>query len=291
MSKALRQISKSHFVRRINKAKLPHRITQPTFIIYNGRTDSVEHVSHFNQKMAIHTNNEALMCKIFPFSLWPVAMRWFDNLDEGSIGSFEELTWAFDVRFITCSRVLRPLDALLSMAMREGETFKTYSDRYWEMYNEVDGDFENVAVRTFKVSLPPEHDLRKSLTMKSASKMRQLMDHIGKYKRLEEDQIQGKGKARALPDKKDPRGGGYHNEQSRRDLLNHPTSGGGRIVNSQFKEPVHQILEKIKNGSFFKWPNRMGGNLSKRNQSLYCNYHRDKGHTTKDCRTLRDHLN
>jgi len=48
MSKALQQISKSPFIRRINKAKLPHRFSQPTFTIYNGRIDPVEHVSHFN---------------------------------------------------------------------------------------------------------------------------------------------------------------------------------------------------------------------------------------------------
>ena len=73
--------------------------------------------------------------------------------------------------------------------MREVETLKTYSDQYWEMYNEVDEDFEEVAMRTFKASLPTKHDLRKSLTMKSALNMRQLMDHIDKYKRLEKDQM------------------------------------------------------------------------------------------------------
>ena len=49
---------------------------------------------------------------------------------------------AFGARFVTCSRVPKPLDSLLYMAMREGETLKTYSDRYWETYNELDGDFE-----------------------------------------------------------------------------------------------------------------------------------------------------
>ena len=62
MSKALLQISKSPFVRRINKARLPHRFSWPTFTVYNGRSDPVEHVSHFNQKMAIDSGNEALMC-------------------------------------------------------------------------------------------------------------------------------------------------------------------------------------------------------------------------------------
>ena len=48
MSKALRQISKSPFTWRIEKGKFPRRFTQPTFTTYNGKTDLVEHVSHFN---------------------------------------------------------------------------------------------------------------------------------------------------------------------------------------------------------------------------------------------------
>lgn len=90
----------------------------------------MEHVSHFNQKMAIHSRNEALMCEVFPSSLKPIAMRWFDGLEEGSISSFEGLTRAFGAKFVTCSKVPRPLDSLQSMAMKEGETLKTYSDRY-----------------------------------------------------------------------------------------------------------------------------------------------------------------
>ena len=42
---------------------------------------------------------------------------------------------------------------MLSMAIRERETLKTYSVWYWEMYNKVDGDFKDVVVRTFNVVL------------------------------------------------------------------------------------------------------------------------------------------
>ena len=72
--------------------------------------------------------------------------------------------------------------------MWEGETLKAYSDRYWEMYNEIDGEFNDVAISTFKVSFPTEHGLRKSLTSKLVTSVRQLMDRIDKYKRVQEDQ-------------------------------------------------------------------------------------------------------
>ena len=57
-----------------------------------------------------------------------------------------------------------------------------YSDRYWEMFNEIDGDFDDVAIRTFKVDLLAEHGLRKFLTGKPANSVCQLMDRIDKYK-------------------------------------------------------------------------------------------------------------
>ena len=72
--------------------------------------------------------------------------------------------------------------------MQEGETLKAYSDRYWEMYNEIEGNFDDVAINTFKSGLLAEHGLRKSLTKKPITSLRQFMDRIDKYKRVEEDQ-------------------------------------------------------------------------------------------------------
>ena len=74
-----------------------------------------------------------------------------------------------------------------------------YLDRYWEMYNEIDGNFEDVAISTFKVGLPTRHGLRKSLPSKPVTSVRQLIDQIDKYKRVEENQQQGKGKAKVIP--------------------------------------------------------------------------------------------
>ena len=176
-------------------------------------------MSHFSQKMAIHSKDEALMCKVFLSSLGPVAMRWFDGLRVDSIGSFKELTRAFGSYFITCTKVPRPLDSLLSLSMREGETLKTYSDRYWETYNEIDGDFDDVAISTFKSGLPTEHGLRKFLTGKCVTSLRQLMNRIDKYKRVEEDRQLGKGKAKVIPqERRDFKSDRFNNNRPRRDF-------------------------------------------------------------------------
>ena len=126
-------------------------------------------------------------------------MRWFNGLKADSIDSYRQLTQAFGSCFVTNSKALQPLSVLLSLSMRDGETLKAYSGRYWEMYNEMEGNFDDVTINTFKNSLPAERGLRKSLTGKPATSVRQLMDQIDKYKRVEEDQLQGRGKEKVIP--------------------------------------------------------------------------------------------
>ena len=258
------------------------------FTLYNGRTDPIEHVSQLNQRIVIRFKNETLMCKVFLSSLGPVGIRWFNGLKRNSIDSYKQLIQAFSSRFITNTKVPRPLNSLLSLSMHEGEILKAYSDRYWEMYNEMDGNFDGVAISTFKSSLPTEHNLRKSLTSKPVASVRQLMDRIDKYKKMEEDQLQGKGNEKIIPQKgKDFKLDRYNNNSSRKDFVGQANM---QKVNAVFREPVPQVLEKIKNESFFKWLNKMAEDSMKRNQSLYCQYHQDHGHTTENCKNLWNHL-
>ena len=92
MNEALSQVAKSPFTRNIEGASLPRQFHQPIFALYNGRTNPVKHVSHFSQKMAVHSRDEALMCKIFPSNLGLMAMKWFNGLKANSINSFKKLT-------------------------------------------------------------------------------------------------------------------------------------------------------------------------------------------------------
>ncbi|XP_030926711.1 uncharacterized protein LOC115953258 [Quercus lobata] len=159
------------------------------------------------------------------------------------------------------------------------------------MFNEIEGDYDDMTISTFKASLPVEHDLRKSLTGKPVTSVRQLMDRIDKYRRVEEDQLQGKEKAKVIPqERRDFRSDRYNNNRPRKDFVGQLGSTNIQVVNSVFQELVQQVLEKIKNESFFKWLNKMAGDPMRCNQNLYCHYHQDHGHTTEDCRNLWDHL-
>ena len=155
------------------------------------------------------------------------------------------------------------------------------------MFNEIKGEHDDVAISTFKAGIPAEHDLRKSLTGKPVTSIRQLMDQIDKYRRVEEDQLQGKGKAKVIHQERwDFRSDWYNNNRPRKDFVGQSRSANTQAVNIVFRELVRQVLEKIKNEQFFKWPNKMTGEPKRRNQNLYCHYHQDHGHITEDCRNL-----
>ena len=138
------------------------------------------------------------MCKVFPSSLGPVAMRWFNSLKTDSINSYKQLTQAFGSHFITNSRVPLPLSSLLSLSMCEGETLKVYSDRYWEIYNEMDDNYDDIAISTFKSGLPTEHGLRKSLTGKPITSVRQLWTRLTNTKGWKRTNCKGKERRRSF---------------------------------------------------------------------------------------------
>ncbi|XP_050257728.1 uncharacterized protein LOC126702911 [Quercus robur] len=136
------------------------------------------------------------------------------------------------------------------------------------------------------MGLPEDSKLRESLTKRPLEDMRQLMRRIEEYKRLEDDRLQSRRKAPLIGRSRQ----GVLPTKPKKDFRMQEPEVHIEGVNVAFKEPVHKILERIKNESFFRWPNKMGGDPSRRNQNLYCTYYRDKGHTTEQCRVLKDHL-
>ena len=134
-------------------------------------------------------------------------------------------------------------------------------------------------------------NLRKFLTRKPVTSLRQLMDRIDKDKRVEEDQQLGKGQAKVVPrERRDFRSDRFNNNRPRGDFAGQSRPADVQAINAVFRDLVHQVLKNVKNESFFKWSNKMAGDPAKRNQSLYYQYHQESRHTTKNCRNLKYHL-
>jgi len=94
---------------------------------------------------------------------------------EGVNPQFQRVNSEFEAQFMTCSWVPQLVDARLYIKMGAGETFRSYVNRYWELYNEIGGGNEKVATNTFRLGLPQDSELRDSLTMRPTESMHQLI--------------------------------------------------------------------------------------------------------------------
>ena len=137
MSWVLRRATRSPFSDKIELTKMPRHFTHPPFTIYDGKTDLVEHVSNYIQMMLLYSQNDILMCKVFPSNLRPTTIRRFNGLRKGSIHKVPQL-----------------IDALLSIRMRSEETLQSYANKYWELYNELGRGNEQVVTNNFWLGLP-----------------------------------------------------------------------------------------------------------------------------------------
>lgn len=89
MSHALQRATQSPFSKEIERIEMPRNFNRPPFICYDGKTNLVEHISHYIQLMSLYSQNDRLMYKVFPSSLGPTTMRWLNDLRKG--GSYKTL--------------------------------------------------------------------------------------------------------------------------------------------------------------------------------------------------------
>uniref|UniRef100_A0A2N9F3B0 Uncharacterized protein n=1 Tax=Fagus sylvatica TaxID=28930 RepID=A0A2N9F3B0_FAGSY len=293
--KALDLISSSPFTDEIESAELPERFTAPRLETYNGRTDPVAHIDHYHHRMALWRYRDPLMCRIFPSSLGEVALRWFNQLERGSIGSWSQMAEVFVGRFITNSRRSRGLDTLMVIRLGTNESLKDYSARFWETYNDIDACAEDTALQAFKLGLPPSTGLRQSLTKRPPTTLKKLMDRVERFVRVEEDGGNTNAVVSEVPVSPPVSRPPVRTTQAPK-ARSAPTSYAApsyKAFHTVFKEPIHRLLDKIKGKPFFVWPSKLIGDPAARNQNLYCFYHQDKGHVTENChkyKTLLEQL-
>ena len=72
-----REVNKSPFTEWILDEPKPKDFVVPSFKQFDGKSDPVDHIFNFQQKMALETRNEAILCKVFSATLVGPALAWF----------------------------------------------------------------------------------------------------------------------------------------------------------------------------------------------------------------------
>ena len=95
------------FSREIENYQAPRCYTDKSFKRYDGRTDPVEHVHHFEHVMALHRSEDALLYKIFPTTFEGPALSWFMKLEASSIYGWYQFVEKFKAKFVTSRKCRR----------------------------------------------------------------------------------------------------------------------------------------------------------------------------------------
>lgn len=60
-----------------------------------------------------------------------------------------------------------------------------------------------------------------------------------------------------------------------------PLETSYRWVNIIFKEPIYEVMGKINDNPFLKWPKAMPSDPSRKDPDKLCSYRKDHGHMTE----------
>ena len=70
-------ISRSPFTEWIIDEPKPKDFLVPSFKQFDGKSDPVDHIFDFQQKIALETRNKVILCKVFSTTLVEPALAWF----------------------------------------------------------------------------------------------------------------------------------------------------------------------------------------------------------------------
>ena len=168
--------------------QFPRKFSVPTFEYYNGTSDPMQHLRHYQDKMAVYSYSDALLCRMFPSSLKGLASDWFYSLKPGSISSFEQVARTFLSQYSSCQEYRKTSNHLFTLKMYHDESLKKYLTRFQTERAKVHSCSDDVAAAAFISGLRQDHSLYASLLKHNVTDMNEVLRRVPGYIRLEEAQ-------------------------------------------------------------------------------------------------------
>ncbi|XP_025678442.1 uncharacterized protein [Arachis hypogaea] len=283
------------FHRSILEVRLPKHFDKPTDMRYDGTQDPLEHLTAFEARMNLEGVGDKVRCRAFSVTLAGPAIRWFNNLPQGSVTGFADISHAFLAQFTTrIAKAKHPIN-LLGVTQRPGEPTRKYLDRFNDECLEIDGLTDSVASLCLTKGLLNE-DFRKHLTTKPVWSMQEIQCVAKEY--INDEKVSRVVAA----NKRQPSHNQDRHRRSREGQREHARDGGpskaapkpfprvGKFTNyTSLTVPIVEVYQQIAEKGILSKPRplkeRTGGN-----RSLYCDYHKGYGHKTQDCFDLKDAL-
>uniref|UniRef100_A0A2N9IUL6 Uncharacterized protein n=1 Tax=Fagus sylvatica TaxID=28930 RepID=A0A2N9IUL6_FAGSY len=254
--------SESPFTKRIDEYPLPAKFKVPQIETFDGFKDPLDYLDSFRTIMRLHGVSDEIMCRTFPTNLRGSARTWFNQLETSSIDTFAQLSRAFIDNFIGGRRSARPANYLLNIRQREGESLRSYVQRFNKEAVQIDEPNEYVALTAFNAGLL-KGDFLFQLCKDPPKSMSELMNKSSK-----QDYPKTERKNTSLSNRREERPSSF----------------------TPLNMSIDQVLLQIQDNPDIRWPGKLRSDPEKRSKNLYCRFHRDHGHTTEDCFALKEQI-
>ena len=307
------QQTESPFTAEVLRYPLSAKLRMPQVEAFDGVKDPIDHLNTYKNQMELHGYQDPVRCRAFATTLKGPAMAWFNKIPPSTISSFKELSIAFVSHFIGARTYRKPSYHLLTIKQGSQESLKSYVQRFNAESLKIDVPDEKFAITAFIAGLGVQSkDLMFSISKNPQASMAEVLAKAEKYINGEEALLSKRESSSTRKEKgaTDRRRGrspkrqgdqrkslGTERERSPkrrgnlRDRLGPPQSQGLQRHSPQRFTPltasVSQVLHEVRNEQFLRWPTQMKSDPATRDNTKYCEFHRDYGHRTDNCIQLR----
>ncbi|XP_050222771.1 uncharacterized protein LOC126672864 [Mercurialis annua] len=270
----------------------------PNLESYDGTGCPKSHIHKFQAVINVQTNLDHVLCKLFPTTLKGLAQEWYQSLKPGSVLTFKQFSGLFQARFVACIPQKKLSTDLLAIMQWEGETLRKYVERFNKEAMQIEDLSQEIAY-TALLNGTTNSDLRKELLAKSPKSFTTLMTIAHTQIRVDDGQREienrlGRVEERTFAERRNgdrspigkrfgEKGNDHFRNKRKKDEDRRYTPLNTTRTNVLFW--VKDSREKV------RWPRKMNvASASKRDNSKYCEFHRDNGHTTDECWHLKEEI-
>ncbi|XP_071913979.1 uncharacterized protein [Coffea arabica] len=281
----------SPFVPDIEDYPLPAKFKIPSMKSYDATTDPEDHLFAFMTQMRLQTAADAIRCKTFPMFLEGKARQWFQGIHPRSIRSFAQLSRLFAAQFVSSRAFSKSTAHLMTIQQKSEEFLREYMVRFNNESLQVRDRDDKVAMAAFINGLRKQK-LYTELVERPPKSVREMLDRAHEKANAEEanrlksalERLRDDKRRRAV-DQMDARAS--QERKNTYDRLSRSRPMGGDKSWITLTAPRARVLALMEQEGLSRPPRPLVGDKSRRDQGLYCAYHRDVGHDTEYCRHLK----
>ncbi|XP_022153957.1 uncharacterized protein LOC111021344 [Momordica charantia] len=253
--------------------------------------------------MDFQAATDAIKCRAFQIALTSSARLWYRRLPARSISTYSQLRKEIISQFSSRHYDRKTATHLATIRQKEGETLREYVTRFQEEQLKVAHCSDDSAMcyfltgladETLTVKLGEEAPATFAEVLKKAKKVidgqELLRTKTGRPERQIDQKKLNQEKRKADSKSKDKGSSSSVSRTEYRRSESGPSRSRPYERYTSTTIPISEILTNIEESGMeklLKRPEKLRGDLEKRNKDKYCRFHRDHGHNTTSCWELK----